>query len=50
MDPNIILIALLALPVILLMVLRVNAALEEKPELINEDCWGQGWMIAIGRT
>lgn len=28
-------------------VLRVNAALEEKPELINEDCWGQGWMIAV---
>jgi len=28
-------------------VVRVNAALEEKPELVNEDCWGAGWMIAI---
>jgi glycine cleavage system H protein len=28
-------------------VLRVNQALEDKPELVNEDCWGQGWMIVI---
>lgn len=28
-------------------VVRVNSALEEKPELVNEDCWGEGWMIAI---
>jgi glycine cleavage system H protein len=28
-------------------VTRVNAALEEKPELVNDDCWGEGWMIAI---
>jgi len=28
-------------------VVRVNKALEEKPELVNEDCWGEGWMIAI---
>lgn len=28
-------------------VTRVNTALEDKPELINEDCWGEGWMIAI---
>jgi glycine cleavage system H protein len=28
-------------------VVRVNPALEEKPELVNEDCWGEGWMIAI---
>ena len=28
-------------------VTRVNAALENSPELVNEDCWGQGWMIAI---
>jgi glycine cleavage system H protein len=28
-------------------VLRVNQALEEKPELVNEDCWGEGWMIVI---
>ena len=28
-------------------VARVNAALESKPELVNEDCWEQSWMIAI---
>src|SRR6185436_15811954 len=28
-------------------VTRVNAELEIKPELINEDCWTQGWMLAI---
>ena len=28
-------------------VTRVNGALEEKPELVNDDCWGEGWMIAI---
>jgi glycine cleavage system H protein len=28
-------------------VTRVNAALETKPELVNEDCWGEAWMIAI---
>ena len=28
-------------------VARVNAELETKPELVNEDCWGAGWMIAI---
>jgi glycine cleavage system H protein len=26
---------------------RVNGALENSPELVNEDCWGKGWMIAI---
>jgi glycine cleavage system H protein len=26
---------------------RINAALENNPELINEDPWGKGWMIAI---
>lgn len=26
---------------------RVNQALEEKPELLNEDCYGQGWLIEI---
>jgi len=26
---------------------RVNTALEEKPELVNDDCWGEGWMVAI---
>jgi glycine cleavage system H protein len=28
-------------------VTRVNGELESKPELVNEDCWGKGWMIAI---
>jgi glycine cleavage system H protein len=28
-------------------VTRVNAALESSPELINEDPWSKGWMIAI---
>ena len=26
---------------------RVNGALENNPELVNEDCWGKGWMVAI---
>ena len=26
---------------------RINAALENSPEVINEDPWGKGWMIAI---
>jgi glycine cleavage system H protein len=28
-------------------VTRVNGALENSPELINEDPWSKGWMIAI---
>jgi glycine cleavage system H protein len=28
-------------------VVRVNGALEDKPETINEDCYGEGWMVAI---
>src|SRR6187455_2961099 len=28
-------------------VTRINAALENNPELVNEDCWGKAWMIAI---
>jgi glycine cleavage system H protein len=28
-------------------VTRLNADLESKPELVNEDPWGKGWMIAI---
>ena len=28
-------------------VTKVNLELEAKPELINEDCYGKGWMIAI---
>jgi len=26
---------------------RVNGDLENKPELVNEDCWGKAWMIAV---
>jgi glycine cleavage system H protein len=26
---------------------RVNTALEESPELVNDDCWGKGWMVGI---
>ncbi|HEY3235015.1 MAG TPA: glycine cleavage system protein H, partial [Polyangiaceae bacterium] len=28
-------------------VTRVNQELESHPELVNQDCWGRGWMIAI---
>jgi glycine cleavage system H protein len=28
-------------------VTRINGALENSPELVNEDCWGKGWMVAI---
>jgi glycine cleavage system H protein len=28
-------------------VVAVNAVLEEKPEVVNEDCWAEGWMIVI---
>jgi len=28
-------------------VLRVNGDLVDKPEIVNEDCYGGGWMIAI---
>lgn len=28
-------------------VAKVNGDLENKPETINDDCWEQGWMIAI---
>ena len=28
-------------------VVKVNKALEDKPELVNEDCWGEGWMVVI---
>ncbi len=26
---------------------RINADLEKSPELVNEDCYGKAWMIAI---
>lgn len=28
-------------------VVRVNKDLESKPELVNEDCYGKAWMVAI---
>jgi glycine cleavage system H protein len=28
-------------------VVRLNRDLESKPELVNEDCYGKAWMIAI---
>lgn len=28
-------------------VTRINTQLEGQPELVNEDPWGKGWMIAI---
>lgn len=31
-------------------VVRVNDALTAKPELVNEDCYGKGWMVAIAPT
>jgi glycine cleavage system H protein len=28
-------------------IVRINGELANKPELVNEDCYGKGWMIAI---
>lgn len=28
-------------------VVKINAELEQKPELVNEDCYGKGWMVVI---
>ncbi len=28
-------------------VVEANAALETKPELVNKDCYGAGWMIVV---
>ena len=28
-------------------VLKINDALASKPELVNEDCYGKGWMVVI---
>ncbi|HMI89392.1 MAG TPA: glycine cleavage system protein GcvH [Polyangiaceae bacterium] len=28
-------------------VVKINGELETKPELVNEDCYGKGWMIVI---
>jgi glycine cleavage system H protein len=31
-------------------VVAVNTALEDKPELVNEDCYGAAWMITVTVT
>jgi glycine cleavage system H protein len=31
-------------------VLRVNADLATKPEIVNEDCYGKAWMITIAAS
>jgi glycine cleavage system H protein len=31
-------------------VIDVNTDLTERPELVNEDCYGDGWMIAIAMS
>ncbi|GAB4274002.1 MAG: glycine cleavage system protein GcvH [Coriobacteriia bacterium] len=28
-------------------VVKVNEALEDAPETVNEDCYGEGWMIEV---
>jgi glycine cleavage system H protein len=28
-------------------VARVNQALQDRPELVNDDCYGEAWMIAV---
>ena len=28
-------------------VLELNDELEERPELVNEDCWEQGWLLKV---
>lgn len=28
-------------------IVEVNSALEDNPELVNQDCFGQGWIIKI---
>src|SRR5215510_4721445 len=28
-------------------IVKVNADLESKPELVNEDCYGKAWMVVI---
>jgi glycine cleavage system H protein len=31
-------------------IVKINGDLETKPELVNEDCYGKGWMIVIQPT
>ncbi|MGH7280100.1 MAG: glycine cleavage system protein GcvH [Polyangiaceae bacterium] len=28
-------------------IVKINGELENKPELVNEDCYGKGWMVVI---
>lgn len=28
-------------------VVRINAALEDEPELVNQDCYDKAWMVAV---
>ena len=28
-------------------IIEVNAELEDAPEIVNEDCYGKGWMFKI---
>jgi glycine cleavage system H protein len=28
-------------------IVAINDALEDSPELVNEDCWGKGWLIKV---
>ena len=31
-------------------VVKLNGALDTKPELLNEDCYGEGWMVRVAVT
>jgi glycine cleavage system H protein len=31
-------------------VTQVNEALHDKPELVNDDCYGAGWMVTIAKA
>jgi glycine cleavage system H protein len=31
-------------------IVRINEALTNKPELVNEDCYGKAWMVALAPT
>jgi glycine cleavage system H protein len=31
-------------------IVKVNAELEKHPELVNEDCYGKGWMVVIAAS
>ncbi len=28
-------------------IIEINSALEDAPETVNEDCYGEGWLIAV---